>query len=337
MAARFGIAVPTATEGLMYPVPFAGPTEAVDLAVRAEALGFDSVWANDHVSTQHYVRREFSEAPRFYDPLAYLAFVAARTERIRLATCVLVMAFRHPVMAAKQVATLDQLSGGRAVLGVGIGAYREEFEAMWPQRRLHRGDHAKEFIEAMSILFRQRRASFDGSYVSFADIESFPKPLQDPLPILSGGNSPAALMRAATRSHGWLPACLTPREYAAGVGELARVADEEGRNLPQGFDHAIQLVVSVASTSSGATTRFQTSQVYKHLRSLGGSTLQGRLDDDLNERNLIGSVEEVRDKVGRYREAGVGTFAGLLFATSTVDETLEEMERFSADIIGEGW
>lgn len=128
----------------------------------AEELGFDSVWGNDHVSTQAYVRREFADPPRFYDPFGYLAFVAARTERIRLATCVMVLTFRHPVMAAKQVATLDQLSGGRAVLRVGIGAYREELEAMDPGRRVHRGSFAGEAIEALRLLFTERRATYAG-------------------------------------------------------------------------------------------------------------------------------------------------------------------------------
>ncbi|MEO6126160.1 MAG: LLM class flavin-dependent oxidoreductase, partial [Ilumatobacteraceae bacterium] len=76
---KFGLGVPTGTEGMMYPVPYADPSEAVHLAVRAEQLGFESVWGNDHVSTQQYVRKEFPDPPRFYDPLTYLSFVAART------------------------------------------------------------------------------------------------------------------------------------------------------------------------------------------------------------------------------------------------------------------
>src|SRR5262249_28655289 len=113
---RFGLAVPTGTEGMMYPVPYAGPDDAVRLAVEAEALGFDSVWGNDHVSTQAYVRAEFESPPRFYDPYIYLSFVAARTTTIRLATAVTVMTFRHPVVVAKMASTLDQLSHGRFAL-----------------------------------------------------------------------------------------------------------------------------------------------------------------------------------------------------------------------------
>src|SRR5690606_12546577 len=141
---RFGLGVPTGTEGMMYPVPYADIEQAVELSIAADRMGFDSVWGNAHVSTQRYVRDESDDPPRFYDPLSYLTYVAARTTRVKLGTAVLVLPFRHPVVVAKQIATIDQLSGGRVILGVGIGAYREEFEAMWPGRTLHRGDFARE-------------------------------------------------------------------------------------------------------------------------------------------------------------------------------------------------
>ncbi|WP_343965194.1 TIGR03619 family F420-dependent LLM class oxidoreductase, partial [Streptosporangium amethystogenes] len=217
---RFGLGVPTGTEGLMYPVPYADAAEAVELAVQAERLGFDSVWGNDHVTTQGYVREEFDTPPRYYDPFAYLSYVAALTSRIRLATAIMVLPFRNPVVAAKQVATLDRLSGGRAVLGVGIGAYREEFEAMNPGRRINRGEHAAEAIQALNALFTERRASFKGRWVEFEDVESYPKPAQPALPILSGGNAPGSRTRAALHAGGWLPACLTPGEVAAGIADI---------------------------------------------------------------------------------------------------------------------
>ena len=329
---RFGVAAPTATEGMMYPVPFADPEVAVGIALRAEAAGYDSVWANDHVTTQRYVRSEFEGPPRFYDPVAYLAYVAASTDRIRLATCVLVMTFRHVAVAAKQLATLDQLSGGRVVAGLGIGAYREEFEALWPGRSLHRGDHAAEYIEALRLLWGQRRASFEGDHVSFRDVESHPRPVQGPLPILSGGNSPGSRSRAALLSDGWLPACLTPEEYRAGAADITTMAQEAGRPLRDGFEWALQLVVSVAPTTQAARSRFEASQVHAHLRSLAQSTMRGRLDDDLAARNLIGSFEEVRDAVGRYREAGVGTFAGLLFAADTPEAFVDDMLAFAEEV-----
>lgn len=316
----------------MYPVPFADAAEAVELAVAAERLGFDSVWGNDHVSTQQYVRGEFETPPRFYDPLTYLAYVAAATTTLRIATCVLVLPFRHPVMAAKQAATLDHLSGGRFVLGVGVGAYREEFEAMYPGRSVHRGRYVDEFLDALALLFSERRSGYSGEFIRFRDVESHPKPVQDPLPILSGGNSPGARRRAVTKAHGWLPACLTPAEYRAGLDEIRAIAAESVAG-ERPFEASMQLVVSLQDRHEDAVARFRSSQVHRHLASLGDSTMKGRLAESLVPRNLIGGPDDVAEQIRAYLDAGVETFAGLLFATDTVAETLDAMERFSEEII----
>lgn len=330
---RFGLGIPTATEGIMYPVPFADINQAVELAIAAERLDFDSVWGNDHVSTQRYVRDEFNEPPRFYDPLTFLAFLAATTTRLRLATAVLVLPFRHPVIVAKQAATLDQLSGGRLVLGVGVGAYREEFDAMYPGRELHRGRYVDEFLESLAILFSQRRATYSGEFIRFDDVESYPKPVQSPLPILSGGNSSASRRRAALTANGWLPACLTPTEYAAGLDEIRRWEAASGVAAARPFEAAVQLVVSIHQRHEGAVARFRSSQVHNHLASLGASTMKGRLVEPLETRNLVGTADDIGEQVQQYLEAGVQTFAGLLFATGTVEETVEDMERFSEQVI----
>lgn len=328
---RYGLGVPTATEGMMYPVPFAEVDEAVELAVRAEQLGFDSVWGNDHVSTQAYVRAEFPDPPRFYDPLGYLAYVAARTERIRLVTAVMVMPFRHPVVVAKQAATLDLLSGGRFALGVGIGAYREEFEAMWPGRGLHRGEYAQEFLESLDVLLTERRASYKGRWISFEDVESFPKPSR-PLRILSGGNAPGSRRRAATLASGWLPACLTVTEIAEGLANIRLISEAHGRPLPDDFEVAPQFAVSMAPTHEEALRRFEASQVHAHLESLSQSTLKERTGG-LVERNLIGTPDEIAERVAAYADAGANTMSALLFATNTVEETIEAMQEFSELII----
>ncbi|WP_346281308.1 LLM class flavin-dependent oxidoreductase [Pseudonocardia sp.] len=329
---RFGLGVPTGTEGMMYPVPYADIDQAVGLAVTAERLGFDSVWGNDHMSTQAYVREEFAEPPNFFDPWLYLANVAARTTTLGLATCITVLPFRHPAVLAKQAATLDHLSHGRVIMGVGIGAYREEFESLWPGRALHRGQAAEEALQALALLFRERRASFAGRWVSFADVESYPKPVQQPLPVLSGGNSPGSKQRAATLATGWLPACLTPDELAAGIGQIRRTAGEAGRQLPDDFDVALQLGVAIGRTREQAVQRFRNSQLYAHLTSLSRSTLKDQ-GGDLESRNLVGTPEQVLEQVERYREAGATTLAGLLFAANTVKETEDDMALFSQGVI----
>jgi probable F420-dependent oxidoreductase len=329
---RFGLGVPTGTEGMMYPVPYAGIDEAVQLAMLAERLGFDSVWGNDHVSTQAYVRAEFSDPPNFFDPWLYLSFVAAETTTLGLATCITVLPFRHPAVLAKQAATLDQLSHGRLTMGVGIGAYREEFEALWPGRRLNRGQHANEALEALRLLFTERRASYEGRWVSFTDVESFPKPVQQPLPLLSGGNSQGSRQRAATSATGWLPACLTPNEVSTGMDEIRRVADENNRQLDSCFDVALQVGVAIGRTYEDAVARFERSQLHAHLSSLSRSTLKDQ-HGELASRNLVGTPAQVLEQVEQYRQAGVTTLAGLLFAANTVGETEDDMAAFAEEVI----
>jgi len=329
---RFGVAMPTATEGMMYPIPYADIEQAVELAVAADRMGYDSVWGNDHVSTQAYVRSEFEDPPRFYDPITYLTFVAAKAPRIKIGTAVMVLPFRHPVVAAKQIATLDQLSNGRLILGVGIGAYREEFAAMWRGRNLHRGDYTRECIEALQSLFDERRSSYEGTYISFEDVESYPKPVQDPLPILSGGNAPGTRQRAGALCQGWMPACLTVDEISSGMSDIERVADEHDRELPPDFDVALQVAVSIGATHEAAIKSFEASQIYAHTRSLSKSTLKGK-QADYQDRNLIGTADGVAEQIAAYRDAGVTTMAALLFTCDTVPETIEAMEEFANDVI----
>jgi probable F420-dependent oxidoreductase len=317
----------------MYPVPYATVNEAIELAVAAEELGFESVWGNDHIATQAYVQAEFEDPPNYFDPLSYLAFAAAKTSRVRLATCILVLPFRHPVVAAKQLATLDHLSGGRLVVGVGIGAYREEFEALHPGVPLHRGRYAEEALQSLDRLFTERRASFDGEFIRFADVESYPKPLQTPLPILSGGNSTGSKQRAGRLAQGWLPAALTPAETAEGIAEVRAAAATAGRTLPADFEVALQTGVSVAPTNAEARERFEQSQLHAHMVSLKKSTLKNQQQGDVADRNLIGTPDEVARQIEAYLEAGVNTFAGLLFAANSVADTLEQMTFFRDEVI----
>jgi alkanesulfonate monooxygenase SsuD/methylene tetrahydromethanopterin reductase-like flavin-dependent oxidoreductase (luciferase family) len=116
--------LPTGMEGMMYPIPFSEPETVLRVAKHAEALGFHSVWGNDHMTTQHNVRAEYATPPRFWEPLVTYAFIAAHTTTLRLGTGVLVLPLRRDIVVlAKQLATLDHFSGGRLELGVGIGAY----------------------------------------------------------------------------------------------------------------------------------------------------------------------------------------------------------------------
>ncbi|MBI2218979.1 MAG: LLM class flavin-dependent oxidoreductase [Candidatus Rokubacteria bacterium] len=329
---RFGVHIPTCIEGMMYPIPFAKPADILPMALAAEQLGYDSVWGNDHMTTQRYVQREFAEPPNYYEPLVTFTWIAARTTRLKVCTCILVLPMRHVVVAAKQVATLDRLSGGRVILGVGTGAYREEYEALFPDAKgVHRGTMVDEGMQALRRLFTERRVTFEGRYVRFEGVECFPKPLQAPLPIYAGGNHAEVRRRAGALGDGWLPAVLSPDEIRKGVEDVRRAAERAGRD-PARIDIAPQLVVSIGRTRDEALRRLHGSQLEKHLESLRKTTLREQTGG-YDERTLIGSPGEIAERIRVYEGAGVTTLAGMLFVANTVEEFRESMELFGREVI----
>jgi probable F420-dependent oxidoreductase len=332
MPLRFGVHIPTCIEGMMYPIPFARPADILPTALLCEQLGFDSVWGNDHMTTQRYVQREFPEPPNFYEPLITFTYVAARTTRLRLCTGILVLPMRHMVVAAKQVATLDQLSGGRVVLGVGTGAYREEYEALFPDAKdTHRGTLVDEGMRALRLLFTERRATFRGRHVHFEEVECFPKPLQDPLPMYAGGNHAEVRRRAGEYGQGWMPAVLSPEEIRRGVEDIHRTAARAGRD-GAAIDIAPQFAVSIGRTREEALRRFHASQLHKHLQSLGRTTLREQTGG-FEQRNLIGNPEAICERIRVYQAAGVTTFSGMLFVANSVPEMHEAIELFGREVL----
>ena len=332
---KFGVGIPTGEEGLMYPIPFASAKDNVYISKKAEALGYDSVWGNDHITTQQYVHDEFGKAPRYYAPFVTLAAIAEATEKIKVATALMVAPFRHPVMSAKEIATLDQLSGGRVIIGTSIGAYIEEFRNMNGSKigTVRRGDMLNEHLEALRLLWKGEYCSYKGNYYEFNNIESFPKPIQDPLPIYIGGNSPMGRKRVVQYGDGWLPAALPVDQIKTGIEEIKGYGEELGRDV-SGIDVAPQFFVYVAKTQEEAEKQFAQTQMYKHIVSLKETTLKNQ-QGDAKDIALIGSVETVKERIGAYIDAGVTTFAAMLFSTNTVPEMLEMMQLFSEEIMPE--
>ncbi len=184
------------------------PADVIATAVRAEELGFDSVWVNHHVLNIGYVADRLGDRP-YYDALTTLTWVAARTTRIRLGTSVLVLPYLHPMSLAKAVATLDRLSGGRVVLGVGVGSLPAENEAMGVLYE-GRGGYTDEAIDVMRGLWTAQPFTFTGEHFRLTDALAAPAPRQSPLPVVIGGNGAPALRRVAMRGNGWHPLGVSP-------------------------------------------------------------------------------------------------------------------------------
>lgn len=330
---RFSAGLPTGMEGLTYPIPFSDPEAVIRIAQHAEKLGYHSVWGNDHMTTQNYVRAEFETPPRFWEPLVTYSFVAAETTTLRFGTGILVLPMRRDiVVVAKQLATLDHFSGGRLEIGVGIGAYREEFLALQPGAKLPRGKILDEGIPALQALLRERVASFDGEYFSYRDVELYPKPKQDHVPFYIGGNNANNLRRTAKWGDGWLPAAVHLDQMRKDVATLRELTEAEGRDFSR-IEVAPQYIVHMGKTREAALERFNQTQMCAHLTSLRQSTLkdQGALAHE--DINLIGTAEDVIERANLLGEAGVTHLLGLYFAANDITELLDQMQIFAEDVV----
>jgi probable F420-dependent oxidoreductase len=219
----------------------------VGLASRAEELGFDSVWVHDHVFNVGHVFDRIGGKP-YYEPLTLLSFVAARTRRVRLGTSVLVLPYHNPIRLAKTAATLDVLSGGRLILGVGVGLIEKEIRAMGSPFA-ERGAFTDEAIAVMRSLWTKDEPSFDGKYYRFAGMKFSPKPLQKPsIPVVIGGVSRAAIRRAARLGDGWQPLGLSPEALGQGIALLRTEAQACGRDVSK-------IPVSIAMSLGVSTPR----------------------------------------------------------------------------------
>jgi probable F420-dependent oxidoreductase len=215
------------------------PESALEICRRAEELGFESVWGGEHV-----IRPTNIESPYPYsedgsmpgepetpipDPLIWLAYVASVAPTLRLGTCILILPQRNPVVLAKEVATLDHLSGGRVELGIGVGWLKEEFDVLgvpWARR----GARNDEYIAAMRALWAGPHAEFHGDFVDFDPVTCSPRPLQASIPITVGGDTPAAVKRAARLGDGFFPGTGDVEGLRKLIRELAAAAEDHGRD-----------------------------------------------------------------------------------------------------------
>ena len=217
------------------------PKDLLALATQAEQAGFASVWVAHHILNAGYVGERLGLKP-YWDALTVLTWVAAQTERVRLGTSVLVLPYLHPMVLAKQLATLDVMSGGRLDLGVGVGAMPEEHAALGLDYST-RGAYSDESLEVLKALWADGKASYAGRFFSFEDVAASPKPLQRPHPpLLIGGNGGPALRRVARHGDGWHPFLLSLEQMAA---LLPRLDDELAQAGRKRADVTVSLRVNV--------------------------------------------------------------------------------------------
>ena len=261
---RFGFVVPN-SNGV------ADPGELIELAVHAEALGFDSVWVSHHVLNVGYILDRLGNTP-YHDALVTLTWIAARTSRIGLGTSVLVMPYLHPMVLAKELATLDHLCGGRLTVGLGVGSLPEENAAFCLPYE-SRGVYSDEFLQVVRALWTQDAAAFSGRYFNFQGLATSPKPLQKPHPpLVIGGNRPAALRRVARFGDGWHPMNLPPDS----VRKRLPVIHEQARKANRPPTGTVQLRIQMGRITSEAVADYEGAGVTELVMSLDTGSLAER-------------------------------------------------------------
>jgi len=199
----------------------ASPDAATALGRAAEAAGFESLWTADHVVLPDppVAGRPMPPDMPLLDPIVTLTFLAAHTSRIRLATGVVILPQRQAAVLAKQLASLDVLSKGRLIFGLGVGWCEPEMRATGAAFA-ERGRIADDYLAAMRALWTQPRPSHRGRYVAFESVQAMPRPVQTPIPIVVGGRTPPAFRRAVTQGHGWYGFAVSVEETRAFVNAL---------------------------------------------------------------------------------------------------------------------
>ncbi|MGH7885484.1 MAG: LLM class flavin-dependent oxidoreductase [Thermodesulfobacteriota bacterium] len=282
---KYGIAVPNFGK-------FAGKKQILELSVTAEELGYDSLWVSDHVVVPKD-HKGFGNI--FYDPIVTLSFIAAKTNKIKLGTSVIVLSYRNPIVFAKEISTLDVLSEGRIILGVGAGWLKEEFDALGINYN-ERGLQTNEALKIMKELYLKESYDFKGKYYKFSKIEFYPKPFNNRIPqIWVGGGSPSALKRSVEYGDGWHAVGSSPDEIKEKLAEINNLLLKYGKNREK-------FIISVR----------------KNLQ-----IIHKRIEN--KKENLRGSLEEIKIGLQDYKDAGVNHIVFQILGNSFKD-ILETMK-----------
>jgi probable F420-dependent oxidoreductase len=307
---QFGLHLPASTASVT-----AG--ELIRFAQTAEALGFYCITIADHVivpktiSTPYpyTVDGKYPGSGYHLETLTTMGFLAGATRRIRFVTSVMIAPYRNPIITAKMLATLDVLSEGRVIAGIGVGWMKEEFDNLRAPNFAERGKVTDEYIHAFRELWTQDNPSFDGKYCKFSDLVFIPKPVQQPsIPIWIGGHSKQAIRRAARLGDGWHP--------IGGVPTIPLEPEDMKRDLATLTDFA---------RAAGRDPK-------KIHVALKGSLFDKEKKIEGRRRHFMGTAAEIASDIRAYRDAGVDT---LIFDVRrpSFTETVERMDWLAKDVI----
>jgi probable F420-dependent oxidoreductase len=282
-------------------------------AARVEELGFDSAWTSEHI---------FFYFPTF-DALTALAAMAARTSRIRLGTAVMLLPLRPPPLAAKELSSVDHISGGRLIAGIGIGGeYPKEFSAVGVPVK-QRGPRTDESMRVLRTLFTEDNVSFNGRFTQLDRVTLQPKPIQKGgPPMWVAGRSEAAMRRAGELGDGYFPYLFSPEKFAEGLANARAYAEKAGRD-PAGIKGAIYQFVALADS-------------YEEAKSIAAADLSMRYQqpfEKIVDRYVVmGTVDDCVRRLGDFADAGAEHFC-LVPIMRNFGDFMSHVEAYSRDIV----
>ncbi|MFN8458280.1 MAG: LLM class F420-dependent oxidoreductase [Anaerolineae bacterium] len=286
------------------------------IAQAAERLNYDSIWVSDHV----LVPKDKPRYGHIYEAFTTLAYLAGITQRVQLGTSVLVLPQRDAILAAKQIATLDDLSGGRVILGVGVGWMEGEYKNLGADFH-RRGRHADEGLKVMKTLWQDDDPSFEGEFYNFKDVLFGPKPVQaGGPPLWIGGASEAAIRRMALLGDGWAADDAPLEQLKAVTAQLRQLTAQNGRTVEITLRRTTDLRPAAAAAGLLAAP------------TSGGGVKVGQWPGS-STGALNGSLAEVKAAIEEVAEVGV-THLIFQFEHNTQEEHLAQMELFAREVIG---
>ncbi len=330
-----GIGIPASHQGVYLPNPFAGPAELIQFTRLAEQLGFYSGWVLDFMTPTETRLKTRNTNQEWHEAMVSLSFLAAYTNSIKLGTATIVLPTRDPIILAKQAATLDVLSKGRFLLGIGLGASRSEFEMVKPKdKNIHRGKLLLESIEAMHLLFTQDNVTFNGEYIQFNNLSLSPKPFQNPFGFYISGKTPDTPRRVANWGNGWLLSRADPRTVGERVEELYPYLEKAGRDRSE-IDLVVTKGLSIGKTHKDAVNNFYNSMLPERMNILASQMgFKGNPSKEkIYEQNLIGTPEEIQQQLINIQRDGVDHCVIFYFAVNEYEQMLEQTQWFGEEIL----
>lgn len=290
--------------------PMATPDAVRQIVATAEQHKIDSMWTGDHVINATTITSTYPYSPTgtfplgpeelILEPLTFMGFLVGQTSTLQIGVSVLIVPYRNPVVTAKSLSTLDFLSGGRVIVGVGSGWMKEEFDALGVPFA-ERGAQTDEFIRVFKEIWTNPQPRFAGKYTQFSGITAYPQPVQRPHPpIWVGGNSKRAMRRALELGDGWQPGWSRPDQLSQELQDFQRVAERVGRD-PKTVELSLLRPMQILDRSAEP------------------------------RRPLIGTPEQIAEDIRDYQKLGVRHLV-FSFRTRNLSEILDTIERFATQV-----